>query len=590
MHPYIPELMERFRQGKVSRREFVQNATLLGMSLSGAAAFLAACAQQQAAAPQPTVSAPAQPTRPPAAPPVAAPTAAPTRAPVAVATAASTTAPTAAPKVAQPAAGIKRGGTLLVAHRLFRPLDEPARFDNPDQPNIIRQVNEYLTQVDAKGVARPHLVEKWEPSADLKTWTLTVRKGVKWNMPTPRDLDAEDVAFNLRRWVTKQTASSMTSLMNYLQPTGVEVADKMTVKLHLDRQEFAVPYHVYHYPALVLPREFEGNWLKQQWGTGPFTVQEHVPTERLRYKRREGYWRNGEDGKPLPYLDEILVVDRGDETASVLSAFGAGQVDYWRIPSVGVVPALELLPNVRVIQTPSSETVLIRMRVDKKPFDDERIRTAVKLVQDREQILKVAYRGMGTLGTDTHANDTQGDYVPVPVPKRDVARAKALLAEAGYPNGIELTLEFRTGMEWERVACMAFQQQAEQAGIRILLKLFPDSMFIGKWNQVDFGATNWRHRPLVTMNYQLAYLCGAAWNETRWCDKEFEKMLADAASQVSLEDVKKKMGPVERYLQEHGAFGNPLHVNTFVAASKRTQNAIGSPFDEILLPEIWLAQ
>ncbi|MBI3979340.1 MAG: ABC transporter substrate-binding protein [Chloroflexi bacterium] len=590
MHPYIPELMERFRQGRVSRREFVQNATLLGLSLSAATAFLAACAQQQAAAPQPTVSAPAQPTRPPAAPPTAVPTAAPTQAPAAAATTAPAPAATAAPTAAQPASAVKRGGTLFVAQRLTTALDEPARFSNYHQSNLVRNINEYLSDIDARGVAQPHLLEKWEPSADLKTWTLTVRKGVKWNMPKPRDLDAEDVAFNLRRWVAKETASSAAALMNYLQPGGVEVIDKSTVKLHLDRGEFAVPYHFYHYPALVLPREFEGNWEKQPWGTGGFTLEEHVKTERAKLKRRPDYWRNGADGKSLPYVDEIIAVDRGDEVATVVASFAAGQADYYMKPTPSVVPAMEMLPNARVVQASSSDTALFRMRVDRKPFDDARVRTAVKLVQNREQLLRVAFKGWGTIGTDTHAHESQPDFVPVPVPKQDIARAKTLLAEAGYPNGIDVTMEIAAGTEWAQVACTVLKQQAEPAGIRIALKVYPATQWVGKWTEIDFGYTQWYHRPLVTMNYQLAYICGAAWNETRWCDKEFEKMLADASSQVTLEDRKKRMEAVERRLQEHGAIGDPFHMNVFIAVSKRIQNVVGNPFGYAQLYDVWLAQ
>ncbi|MBI3978685.1 MAG: ABC transporter substrate-binding protein, partial [Chloroflexi bacterium] len=81
-----------------------------------------------------------------------------------------------------------------------------------------------------------------------------------------------------------------------------------------------------------------------------------------------------------------------------------------------------------------------RMRVDKKPFNDERVRNAVKLVQNREQLLKAAYRGWGTIGYDTHSNESQPDFSPIPVPRQDIARAKALLAEAGYSIFYELWL------------------------------------------------------------------------------------------------------------------------------------------------------
>ena len=209
LHPWVPELQDQLRQGKISRREFLRYATLLGVSLGGATA-LAACGAQPTPAPAPT-----------AAPAAAAPTVAPTA--VLVATA-----------VPAAAAGPLRGGTLTVASRVQR-IDHPARLSWIEGVNQWRQVCEYLTYTGPDNITVPWLLDKWAVDDLLKTWTLNLKKGIKFNDGT--ELTADDVVFNLQQWLDPEVGSSMLGLMTYLKPTGIEKVDDYTVKLNLDTGE-----------------------------------------------------------------------------------------------------------------------------------------------------------------------------------------------------------------------------------------------------------------------------------------------------------------------------------------------------------------
>ena len=92
----------------------------------------------------------------------------------------------------------------------------------------------------------------------------------------------------------------MLGLMSYLQPANVEKVDDYTVKLHLDAPQIGVPEHLFHYPAMIVPKTFEGDIIKQPVGTGPFLLEEYVETERCVLKRRPDYYRQGRTGSRCP--------------------------------------------------------------------------------------------------------------------------------------------------------------------------------------------------------------------------------------------------------------------------------------------------
>ena len=557
MHPYIPELEELYRQGKITRREFVRNAALLGLSLSGIAAFLASCQPQPTATPAP----------------------APTQAP-----AQATPLPTAAPATAVPASGPKRGGELRVSHAVQR-LKDPAAA-SWFEFNIYRNVAEYLTITDCDNVTRPWLLEKWEPAADLKTWTLYLRKGIKFNHGP--ELTADDVIFNFKRWLDPNTGSSMQGLLgDYLSANDIERVDDYTVRLHLKAPQIGVPEHLFHYPAVILPKDFEGDWIKQPYGTGPFTLEEYVVDERAVVKRREGYWRNGQDGQPLPYLDAIRFAYLGLDPAPSVAALTSGEVDLTAV-TPPLLDALKGASNIAIATQVSSYTHVIRMRADKEPFSDVRVRNAIKACQDRQRILEATMRNYGALGEDHHVAPIHPEYCPLgEIPKQDIEKAKKLLADAGYPNGIKVTLSC-IDAEPNTTIAQLLKEQCAPAGITIELAMMPESMYWDQWMNVDFGITSWTHRPLATMTLALAYRTGVAWNETHWSNAEFDKLLTQAEGTLDIEARKKIMCQIEKLMQEEGPVAIPRWAAFLWGHTDKLKGFRGAPSDHLFLYDAWL--
>jgi peptide/nickel transport system substrate-binding protein len=179
------------------------------------------------------------------------------------------------------------------------------------------------------------------------------------------------------------------------------------------------------------------------------------------------------------------------------------------------------------------------------------------------------------------------------VPKYDPQRAKQLLKEAGYPNGIDVNLAFGTG--WADIVRYAeiLKQDAAPAGFRINLNTMPNDQFWGKWTEVDLGVTPWMHRPLGTMVLNLAYIADdtgkpVPWNETRWVDDEFSKLLTQANGMLDVDERRKIFCKLEDIQMERGSIGIAWWMNMWMVSRKKVKNVVPTPSLYMFANELWM--
>lgn len=473
------------------------------------------------------------------------------------------------------------GGRLRVAMAVHR-LGDPALTEWVEPSNQFRHQYEYLTITGADNVTRPMLAERWSASDDLKTWTFSLRAGVKWRSGV--DFTAEDVAWNIHRWLHPALGSSNASLLAPLKGPGggVEVVDPLTIRLHLATPMLALPESFYNYPAAILPRSFEGDPLKDQNGTGAYQIVENAPGERSVSRRvAENGWRYwGADVAHIgpAALHEIVYehYESGDHAA--LEAFARDELDVVHEIDMDELEVIEALPDARLIFTDSATTGCMRMRLDAEPFTDSRVRRALLLACDPSAYPDAIFRGRGRPAAHTHVAPIHPEYHELPAPARDIVEARRLLRAAGFNRGPWLTLTVgNTSGRWQERAARLLADQAREAGFIIEVKTVAPDAYREIWKTTPFGLTQWAHRPLGTMALSLGYRSGAPWNETGYADPGFDAALAEAEALLDIAKRRDAMKAVVERLQSAAVMAQPVWTPVFLLAKKRVQGLEAQP-------------
>jgi peptide/nickel transport system substrate-binding protein len=195
------------------------------------------------------------------------------------------------------------------------------------------------------------------------------------------------------------------------------------------------------------------------------------------------------------------------------------------------------------------------------------------LTCDAQRQLDIAHRGLGIVAEHHHVATIHPEYFALPPLKRNIAEAKKLLAEAGYPDGFEIPCNVgNTDGVWEQDSVAVLKEDAAAAGINIKMNVMPQAQYWDVWTKAPLSLTSWTHRPLAVMVLGLAYRTGVPWNESSYANPEFDKALTEAESTVNVEQRRAKMEKVEKLLQDDAVLVQPFFRSVFTAVR---ENVVG---------------
>lgn len=525
-NPNINLVKRQYAEGKYSRREFLRYSTALGLSATAAYAFVEQVTGRRQAY-------------------------------------AGTMNP-----------DLPRGGTIKIS-LLVTKVDKPTWAGTWPGHIMIMQTLDLLTKVSPDNVVGPNLLESWEASDDLLTWTLRTRKDVKWH--DGRDFGADDVIWNLRHCLDPETGSSLIGLMKgYMMndegtelwdASAIERVDAHTLRLNLRAPQIAVPIHLFHYEFLMQDAEAADKFGVGVNGTGAFTLVEHDVKRKAVFKAQPGFWGEG------PYVDTLEFIDHGDDPSAQIAALASKQVHGLFEASIVSFEALSAMDHLQLHQAQTALTPVAGMRADRPPFDDPRVRLALRYATDQERMQKVVQRGLGLPAEHHQVYPYHPGYAELPFFGRDVARAKQLLAEAGYSDGLTLDLQVPQTPWYCFLGAQALEAQWAEIGVKTNLVVQPEAQFWEvSWPNADFQMGYWLHRSIETMVLGLGYRSGVPWNTCRWSNLEFDRLLTEAEGILDVDKRRELIREIEIIMQQDGPVVQPIWVPLITFYDKRVKN------------------
>lgn len=442
---------------------------------------------------------------------------------------------------------IKRGGTLIFRRVGSTNIDPTQPITSNDKMIYGLFFESLVWQSEEDFSIQPNIATSWQYSDDGMSLDMELRQDAVFCDGTPINADAV-----VKTWefvLDPETAHLYAGLAKYVD--SVEATDEYSVRFNFSQPDSQFIYalatdlgYVYAPAAIEEYKETQDpQTLARKGGSGPFVLSEMLDGESYTAVRNENYYVMGEDGQALPYLDSVVVKIIGDE-AVMAANMQSGDVDVADFFSTKTqIEALRADENVTVKTLPSMVQYFLYLNTAKAPFDDYKVREAIQYAFDREELSNVISMGDAIL-TPTTVLPTQTYYnAEGTIYTYDPEKSKALLAEAGYADGVTIELYYGTygSMEDE---CELLQAQAKDAGFNIEL-VGVDGATVKQIWALENADTPAGMRlqdlgnPKVSPYVQFEYIYGptALQNCSKWLDPEFQELLASLSGLTDEEEL-----------------------------------------------------
>jgi peptide/nickel transport system substrate-binding protein len=436
-------------------------------------------------------------------------------------------------------AGAVEAKTFRTNIRADPAMMDPITYSEIVSGDVLDNIYEGFSEVADDGSIIPALATKWEASADNKTWRFTLRRGVKFH--SGREFTAKDVKFTMETLMTPGMKGGLTT--TYLKKvvgadalqkgetkelTGVKIIDPYTVEINLVEADVLFPIYPFYFMDAAIPAEHGADWWnKVSAGTGPFKFVHWRRGVEIKLDAHKDYW----GGAPKIDGVQFLIVPSGD---TVLSMYDAGALDFSFLPELAMRRALRDPRYAKeLISVPRAQSRYMGMNQNLyAPFKDKRVREAISAALDRDAMIKGLFNDAGF---PLHGVITPGvaGYNPnIAKVSYDPARAKKLLAEAGYPDGKGMPpLEISNPPDFKDEITYYANQLKRVLGIEVKVVTVERATFIKAMNagEVSFFPWGWTAGYPDAMYYlSQMWHSKSPYNRARYSNGQYDALIDKA--------------------------------------------------------------
>jgi len=470
-------------------------------------------------------------------------------------------------------------------------LDPHAQNEGPTH-NLNHHIYEPLIIRDIQGKPLPALAESWAITSDPTVWEFKLRKGVKFHDGAP--FTADDVVFSYER--ARQPTSDMKSLLSSVET--ITKVDDHTVHLKTKGPNPLLPSNLTDLFIMNKAWSVKNNATKVQDfknkeenyavrnanGTGPFVLVSREPDVKTAMKRNESYWGKGQ--VPLEISELIYTPIKTDATR--VAALLSGEVDFVQDVPVQDIQRLQGTQNLVVNIGPENRSIFLGMNVGdkelktapelkgKNPFAEKKVRQAINMAINRQAIQRVVMRGQSIPTAMISPPGVNGYTKELnQIPPNDIAKAKALMAEAGYPDGFSITMHCPNDRYVnDEAICQAVVGQLAPIGIKINLVSQSKSIHFPLIQnlETDFYLLGWGV-PTFDSHYIFTFLYHTrtdkegGWNGTRYSNPDVDKLTVSLTRETDLTKRNQTIAQIWKILQEETLY-IPIHIQTLAYAMR----------------------
>jgi len=480
----------------------------------------------------------------------------------------------------------KKGGTLRVGFYLEASTMDPHLSGSKVDRQIYHNIYEPLIVLDVNLGLKPGLAESWQ-QPDPKTLVMKLRRGVKFHDGT--DWNAEAAKLNFDRMKTEPKSVRKGEVASI---ESVDILDPYTIKINLRRPDAALLATLTDRagmmvsPKVIQERGPELERNAKGAGTGPFEFVEWVKDDHLLIKRNEAYW-NTQGG---PYLDRVRYRPIPDDTVK-LQSLQSNEIDVIDYVQPRDVAAVKADKNVVVLDVPSLAAFAYQLNMTRPPFNVKALRQAVAYALDTQQIVKGVWLNVGVPANGPVSPASWAYDRTIPPIKRDLAKAKAKLAEGGKPGGFPFTIT-TANIPINIQEAEVMQAQLAEAGMTVKIKLVDAATQLSDGNSKNFDMISyqWSGRPDPDGNtYQFFKTTpGISLNWSGISNPQIDALL-DKTREVSSQAERKKLfSELTKILQDELPMVYIVHPIEPKAFSLRVQGYEPVPDGMMRFRTVWL--